>query len=560
MRSHFYLLLVGLISLGSFAQVAQFQDNQYEFIDGKWHLISPEDGTRFQIVDNTLTVKFDSAASVTQIREFETQNNLTFLRKALTGWHDYEVAAGVDIFALANNVGETSLVSNVEIPTMGFYTLVPDDSLYNNLWHLNQGNDIDISAEEAWDITTGDPSVIVSVLDSGVDWIHPDLGLGADSYENIYLNPGEDAWTDPNDPSTGNGIDDDGNGLIDDWKGWNFGNNWNDARQDQGGNQFFHGSHVSGIVAAKTNNGLGVAGVAGGWNNEGAKILACAVGITGPNGSVLDDAILYAAEIGSRQVQLSLTVGPSSAINDAVDMAYDNYGVIIVNASGNGSSSGGAGYPGSLDKVWAVGATTSGDVRASFSNWGTNLFIAAPGVGIWSTGLTSQSPYGSSSGTSFASPIVSGVIALMLSLDPNFTQAEIQQILIDTADKVGGYDYNWNPADPGHSRELGYGRINAQAAVEAAQILSVSDRSTPGLAALYPNPTNDIIYARLQNMDTADLEVSVVGINGQEVMRMTPTAIGSDRFSLNVENLASGLYILRVSNQSNTINAKFIKR
>lgn len=559
MRSKFYFFLLALITVGASAQITEFQNNQYEMIDGKWHLISPIDGQKFQIEDNTVTLKYEASASATQIQNFESQHNLIFLRKAMTGWYDYTLPANQNVFDLVGNMGESSLVQNIEIPTIGTYTLVPDDSLYNNQWYLNQGSDVDISAEEAWDTTTGSPNVAVGVLDSGVDWTHPDLGMGADAYENIYLNAGEDAWSDPLDPATGNGVDDDGNGLIDDWKGWNFGDNFNDARQTPGGTQFFHGTHVSGIVAAKTNNGTGVAGVAGGWNNEGAKVVTCAVGILGPIGSVLDDAILYIAELGVKQVQLSLSVGPSGAINDAVDMAYDTYGVILVNASGNAGSSGGAGYPGSLDKIWAVGATNQVDSRAGFSNYGANLFIAAPGVNIWSTGLPSQSLYGSSQGTSFASPIVSGVIALMRSLDPTLTRAEIEQILIDTADKVGGYDYNWNANDPGHSRELGYGRINAQAAVEAAALLANQDVSV-GVASLSPNPTNDIMYVRLQDMDTTDLEISIVSINGQEIQRVTPVSVGADRFSLNVESLASGLYILRVSNQNNTINAKFIKR
>jgi hypothetical protein len=80
-------------------------------------------------------------------------------------------------------------------------------------WHLAV-----INAFDAWDVTTGSPGVIVGILDSGTEWTHSDLGIGSDTYQNIYLNPGEDVWTNPNDPTTGNGIDDDNNGLIDDWK------------------------------------------------------------------------------------------------------------------------------------------------------------------------------------------------------------------------------------------------------------------------------------------------------------------------------------------------------
>jgi len=562
MNLKFYasVLAFSLITSVCMAQTIEFQSNSYEMINGQWHLVSTPDGQKFPIVNNTITLKYEVSTAESDINNFESQHNLVFLRKAITGWYDYEITGDANIFDVSTLLMESSFVNNLEIPTIGTYTIVPDDTIYPNMWHLNQANGNDIDAALAWDITTGDPSVIVAVLDSGVDWVHEDLGLGADAYQNIFLNPGEDAWTDPNDPSTGNGVDDDGNGLIDDWKGYNFGNNYNDARQDQSGNRFFHGSHVSGIVAGKTNNGVGVSGVAGGWNDQGAQILACAVGITGPNGSILDDAILYAAEIGAGQVQLSLSVGQSSAIDDAIDMAYDNFGVIIVNASGNNGSSSGVGYPASHPKCWAIGATTQSDLRASFSNHGTNLFISAPGTDIWSTQLTTQgSLYNTSSGTSFASPIASGIIALMKSVNPGITQAEVQQVLIDTAEKVGGYDYDWNPSDPGHSRELGYGRLNAFAAVQAAQLLSVEDFGTGNLFTLSPNPASDFIQIRLNDVEADDLAISIYTINGREVYAQDKIANpGSGILSVSVENLASGLYILQMSDKSSVSTAKFV--
>ncbi len=464
----FITIVIFLLPLVIYSQTRQFQENTYKIIDGKWHLLSDTDVRPFPIVDKTISLKFDSTISENEKTNFESQNNLVFIRKALTGWYDYKISENSDVFTVAQQLLNSSLVNKLEIPTLGFYTLVPDDTLYNSQWSLNQVNGINIDVENAWDITTGDNSVTVAVLDSGTDWLHQDLGLGADSYQNIFLNSGEDAWADPNDPTTGNGIDDDGNGLIDDWKGWNFGDNYNDARQSPGGNTFFHGTHVAGIVAGKTNNGEGIAGVAGGFNSEGIKVLTCAVGISGPNGAVLDDAILYAADIGAKVVQLSLSVGPSTALDDAIDMAHDVFGVVVINSSGNGSSSSGVSYPASHEKVLAIGATTQSDSRASFSNHGSNIFMSAPGVGIWSTQLNSQ--YGSSSGTSFASPIVSGVVGLMFSVNPGLTPNGVKQILLDTAQKVGGYNYNWNVNDPGHSRELGYGRIDAFQAVQAANV------------------------------------------------------------------------------------------
>lgn len=300
---------------------------------------------------------------------------------------------------------------------------------------------------------------MVAVLDSGTDFDHDDLGVGADAYENVWLNDGEDAWSDPLDPLTGNGIDDDLNGFADDWKGWDFNNGNNDPS-----GPFFHGTAVAGAVAAKTHNNLGIAGVAGGQAGPGSRVMLLGVGDFSPAGSVLDDAILYAAANGAQVVQLSLTVGQSAAIDAALQMAYDVDGVTIVCASGNSGSST-VGYPAIDSHVMAIGATNISDLKTGFSQYGDDQELAAPGDDIFLLDL--DDGYTTSGGTSFAAPIVSGVIALMLSVSPDLTNDEIRQILHDTADKVGGYDYNWNLGLPGHSRELGYGRVNAAAALAA---------------------------------------------------------------------------------------------
>jgi|GEM_PF-1673147 len=486
---HFIAIIIFSLPLVTYGQTKQFQENTYKMVDGKWHLVSDTDVRLFPIVDKTISLKFDSTISENEKVNFELQHNIVLIRKALTGWHDYKISENSNVFTIAQQLLNSSFVDKLEIPTQGFYTLIPDDTVYNSQWYLNQGNGININIENAWDITTGDTSVLVAVLDSGTDWLHQDLGLGTDSYQNIFLNAGEDPWANPADPTTGNGIDDDGNGLIDDWKGWNFDDNYNDARQSPGGSTYFHGTHVAGIVAGKTNNNEGIAGVAGGFNSEGIKVLTCAVGISGPNGSVLDDAILYAAETGAKVVQLSLTVGPSSALDDAIDMAHDVFGVVVINASGNGSSSTGVSYPASHEKVLAIGATTQTDSRASFSSHGPNIFMSAPGVDIWSTQLNSQ--YGSSGGTSFAAPIVSGVVGLMLSVNPSLTPDDVKQILLETAQKVGGYNYNWNGSDPGHSRELGYGRIDAFLAVQAANLsaCNITNITTSNISSCDNNGT-----------------------------------------------------------------------
>jgi hypothetical protein len=413
------------------------------------------DGSRFELEPRVITVRFaDEVERAAQGTVLAALGGVE-LRRAITGFVDVEIAAGRDVLdAVAAFAARPEIVS-AEANTIGAYLLVPDDPLYGSQWHLPK-----VMAPEAWDETAGDPVAVIAVLDSGTEFTHEDLGPGPDAHQNVWLNPGEDAWADPDDPATGNGVDDDGNGLVDDWKGWDFGNGDNDSR-----GTFFHGTAVAGVAAAKTANGIGVAGVAGGLDGPGARVLIAGVGDSAPLGSILDDAILYAAELDADVIQLSLSVGQSAAIDAALEMAYDVFGLTIICSSGN-SGAAAVAYPSSDPHVIAVGSTGPSDQKSGFSQFGVGLELAAPGESIWTLDLSDD--YGPTSGTSFSSPLTSGVVALMLAVEPTLTNLEIRQILRDTAAKVGGYDYDWDPGMPGHSLELGYGRVDAQAAVLAA--------------------------------------------------------------------------------------------
>ena len=441
--------------------IEEFKGKQYFLINNEWKVYNEFDQQFYPIVQASITLKYVQNTDEITIQNFATQHGLTYLRKAITGWYDYNLASN-DLFTKVNVLLNSSIVENVEIPTYGEFIGIPDDSGYSFQWHLYQSNGVDIDIENAWDIETGNPNIVVAILDTGTDWIHEDLGLGNDSYQNIYTNPLENDWTNPNDPTTGNGIDDDGNGFIDDWKGWNFHAVSNDSRS-----LYWHGTQVAGIVAAKSNNNRGVAGVAGGWNDEGVNLLICQVGTVAPNALVLDDAIMYAAELGVKVIQLSLFVPPSNAIDDAIETAYTNYGVLIVCSSGNNFEHEDVYYPASNPNVLAAGATNQIDEKWYYSTFGENMFIAAPGKDISSTQLNNS--YGRESGTSFASPIVSAVIALMYSQNECLNKEQVIEILKNTADKVGDYIYDWDSERPGHSKELGYGRVNAFKAVQMAQ-------------------------------------------------------------------------------------------
>ena len=438
----------------TFAQNFQQGNNLYSKINGKWYLVDSVGSIIFE-VERVITVKFNNGISDQQKNNLYSATNVTVLRENSLRFIDLRIDSTDDVVQILQQYINSGLCKVAELNIIGKYfdiPTVPNDSLFLNQWYLNQ-----IQAPLAWDISTGSPDVVVAILNSGVDWEHEDLGLGTDGYQNIWLNPGEDPWSNPNDPTTGDSIDNDLNGFIDDWKGWDFDIDDNDSR-----GVILHGTHVAGIVSAKTNNSVGIAGVAGGFGGSGAQLMIINVGNVGPLGSILDDAILYAARNGANIIQMSLGVIQTACIDSALKVAYENFGVFIDCASGNSSASF-VTYPSNNPFVVAVGATDTNDAKVSFSNFGLDLEITAPGKDIFSTQLSNT--YGSSQGTSFAAPQVAGVAALMLSVNPCLTPSAIRSILRITADEVGGYNYHWNPSKPGHSQELGYGRLNAFKAV-----------------------------------------------------------------------------------------------
>jgi subtilisin family serine protease len=309
-----------------------------------------------------------------------------------------------------------------------------NDTFRNLLWGMrNTGQsanevsgtpDADIDADEAWDLTTGDASVSVGILDSGVELTHPDLA------PNIRVNPGESG------PLATNGLDDDANGLADDSHGWDWVNDDNDPADEYG-----HGTHVAGTVGARGNDGVGVMGVA--WD----------VGLTplrvldeNGDGNVSDliAAYGYTRDQGLKIVNASLGGGSySSAERDAIAAAS---GTLFVMAAGNGGLDGVGDdndatptYPCSyaLPNLICVAATDQDDALASFSNYGaTSVDLAAPGVNIGSTYPGNDWWY--MSGTSMATPHVSGAAALVWSLFPSATVAGVRAALLERVDPKPG--------------------------------------------------------------------------------------------------------------------------
>ncbi len=299
---------------------------------------------------------------------------------------------------------------------------VPNDPMFNQLWGMeNTGQTggtpgADISATNAWDVFTGSSNVLIGVIDTGVDYTHPDLAA------NIWTNPGE---------IPGNGIDDDGNGYIDDIHGWDFINNDNDPMDDHG-----HGSHVSGTIGAVGDNGIGVAGV-----NWHVKIMGLKFLSSSGSGSTDDavSAIEYATMMGVNLTSNSWGGGGfSQALYDAIADA-GAHNILFVAAAGNDGANMDVNphYPSAydLDNIVSVAATDHNDALASFSNYGlTTVDLAAPGVDILST--FPGNSYGSISGTSMATPHVSGALGLIFGRFPAIGALDAKSLLLNFADPI----------------------------------------------------------------------------------------------------------------------------
>jgi len=454
-----FALLVPCLLASALPAAAQervvIEEQAYLRESGKWYLTHR--GARYEVNPRVVTIKLAPDATAAARSALVQAEGSTELRANRLGYIDIEVPPGADVLDFVRRLKENRAIESAEVNTIGEYfaPLVPDDPTFPSQWHLQQISVAPNPSLGAWDITTGSQDVVVAVLDSGTDVAHQDL-IG-----NSWVNPGEDldgdraldaTAADHLDAGDVNGVDDDGNGFVDDLAGWDFHNGDRDVR-----GPFYHGTHVTGIVAARSNNGVGVAGVAGGWAGDpGVRVMALGVGDFAPDGSILDDAILYAADNGAPVITMSLGVAPSAAIDAALAYAWNVKGVFIDCAAGN-SGGGPVGYPANNPHVVAVSSTGPADTISGFSSVGPEIELAAPGETIWSTRIADT--YGQGDGTSYAAPQVAGVAALLLSCDATLTHQAVRQLL-----RAGAVDLGV----PGPDTLYGFGRIDALASLRAA--------------------------------------------------------------------------------------------
>ena len=333
--------------------------------------------------------------------------------------------------------------------------LVPNDPLISQQYALGV-----MRCYEAWDYVTGGDDIIIGISDSGIKWNHPDL------MDNIWINQAELPgmtidWINGT-VSGGNGIDDDGNGKIDDVIGWDFYNNDNNPMQNFGQN--YHGTHVAGCAGAVFNNNIGGSGTC-----PEVKIIAMkgSSNVSPSTGIAYGYQMArYAAENGACVVNASWGGQVTSLNNANLHVDYVTaLGCLFVAAAGNDNTEHGPSYidaPADCPNALCVAATDANDIKTDFSDFGAPIDICAPGQAILSTIINNDS-YAVADGTSMASPLVAGVAALVKASNPQLGPLEIKQRLMDTADWI--YHLNPNYAPPNTSiYKLGAGRVNAFAA------------------------------------------------------------------------------------------------
>jgi subtilisin family serine protease len=357
---------------------------------------------------------------------------------------------------------------------------VPNDPQFPNQWHLSK-----IAAPAAWDSVVGSPAVVIAILDTGCDPNHPDL---APKYV----------------------------------PGWNFydnNSNWSDVHG--------HGTAVAGCAAAVTNNAQGVAGVA--WD---CRIMP--IRISDPNGyaslSTITSALVWAADQGARVANISYRVSEYSSLQSAAQYFVSKGGVVTVSAGNQATFISDPDNP----YVLTVGATTSSDTLASFSNTGNIVDMVAPGSNITTT--QRGGGYATWSGTSFSAPITAGVAALVIAAQPGLSGRQVMQVLIESCDDLGAT--GWDPA-------YGWGRLNAQKAVARALSGVIAGDTTPP-SVQFASPAagatvSDTVLVSVNATDNVAVDSVAISLNGVTVANLTKAPY---TWSWNTTNYANGAYNL----------------
>ena len=439
------LLIATSISLG---------ENLNQIVDENYYNLDQWSDSEYASGEFIIKIRKDSSLSSPSILELNTKYRVKSIEKVfrrpdcanLENIYLLHVPDYLDIKSIVNDYSLCSDVIYAEPNYNGYLPTLPNDEYFPYQWSLNNSGqyegipDCDIDAVEAWDVQKGSSNIVIASLDSGIDYYHEDIA------GNIWENDDEIA---------NNGLDDDGNGYIDDIVGWDFVDNDNTPLDNPSAPQYGHGTRCAGIHSAETNNDIGVAGVA--WYCK-TMVVRCYYDYY--DTTKYANGIVYAANNGADVINIEMgIISNSQLIEDAVDFAYSN-GCFMCAPAGNKNVSTKF-YPAAYKNVVGVGATNQRDERCDEddwgagygSNWGEWVDVAAPGNALWVLYPNDNYEFRGAGGTSLASPHVAGLAALLLSRNPTLTPDEVKTMICKYVDPYNSSYY------------IGTGRINAYKAL-----------------------------------------------------------------------------------------------
>jgi thermitase len=476
----------------------------------------------------------------TFLLEFINFNNTTFIENFI---EKIKKLKGIEYFE--PNYQATGGGQKIEINKK----LIPNDIYLNRQWGvLNNGtfnsnsiNDADSDIDLAWDIETGDPNLIIAVSDTGLNLSHPDIQSRIWNKQNIEII---------------DGVDNDNNGLIDDYRGWDWVNNDNNPTDDHG-----HGTNCTGIVGAIPNNGLGYAGI--NWNS---KIMVLKVLNNSNSGTYasMANSIYYAVDNGAKIISMSIGgSSPSTLLSNALDYANQNdvtFVACMMNFNNNVTYYP-AGYASSKGNVIAVGSTDPNDKRSnpffwsttSGSNYGNHITVVAPGNFIYSIASNSNTNYDTYwGGTSQATPLVAGVASLLKSKFPSLTPLQIKNLISNSAQDLVGIS---SEDTVGWDQYMGFGRVNGHTALQNA--LSIYDYKLNNSNFTIENPVNN--YLNIVNNNHGEFfELFLYTIDGKLLEKIeSKNTNGLNSFPFNYN---TGNYILVVKSNDFQKSYKLIKK
>lgn len=501
------LALLAFIPLGLFAQTVHVN-----YQDGKiWFKLNNEIRISQPLKENPARIPVQSIPGLNQVvskygfvnlsKPFHAAKNSEILQRTYL----LEFTSVQDIEKCIKELENLKGVEYAEKVPLDRMCLTPNDPSYSSQWRL-----ANINAPAAWNYFSTGSNVVVAIVDDAIERTHSDLS------PNLWVNSAE---------IPGNNMDDDNNGYIDDINGYDVGSNDNNPNPPN--SSFDHGTHVAGIVSARSNNGTGVASI-------GFSCKLMCVKSTTTVGQVTNgyDGIIYAAVSGADIINMSWGgPGSSTTAQNVINYAVGE-GCILIAAAGNDNVNTQF-YPAAYNNVVSVAATTSSNTKASFSNYGNWIDVSAPGNNIYST--TVGNTYGNKSGTSMASPMVAGLAGLMKSLNPNMPNSDLINCLITTA-------VNINAQNPSYIGQLGSGRIDAAAAMACVS----TSLNNPPVADFSANFTaisagGSVVFTNLSTYNPTSWSWTFTGgtpasFNGQNPPSITYNTPGTYPVSLTVTN------------------------